>query len=66
MRIKATKDMFNAGKCFTKGETYEIINMHQTHTPKVNAGLIDKQVINDQGEKHLIGSWWRNFKLINK
>ena len=65
MKIIAKKDLYNAGKCFTSGVTYEVVNMHQTHKPLVNAGLIDKQVINDQGERHIIGSWWREFEIIN-
>ena len=65
MTIKCNKDLYNMGKCFTKGNTYEIIRTHHTHTPKVNAGLIDKTVINDLGENHCIGSWWRHFKIIN-
>lgn len=64
MIIRAKSDLYNGGKCFTKGGEYEIINMHQTHTPRVEAGLIDKYVINDLGEKHCIGCWWREFKII--
>ena len=57
--IKCKKDLFNAGKCFTKGKEYEVeknlIN---------SASLIDAQVINDLGQKHIIGMWWRSFKII--
>ena len=46
--IKATKDLYNQGKCFTKGKTYEIAGSLQN-----TAGLIDRRVINDQGEAHV-------------
>jgi len=58
MDIKAKKDMFNKGKCFTKGQIYSV-----SHTNNL-AGLIERTTTNDQGELHIIGSWWRNFKII--
>jgi hypothetical protein len=57
--IKATKDLYNTGKCFTKGKTYEVQG-----TVNMAASLMDKQTINDLGEPHLIGSFWRNFKIV--
>ena len=59
MKIKANKDLFNKGKCFTKGKIYDT-----TRQVKYNAGLMECQVINDLGEPHNIGSWWRHFKLL--
>ena len=59
MKIKANKDLFNAGKCFTKGKIYETAK-----NVKNNAGLMECRVINDLGENHIIGRWWRHFKLI--
>lgn len=57
--IKCTKDLFNVGKCFTKG------NIYSTNKILYNsASLIDAKVINDQNEPHIIGMWWRNFKII--
>lgn len=55
--IKAKKDLYNNGLCFSKGKIYPI-------DPSVStlAGLMERQVINDLGEKHNIGSWWRDFK----
>lgn len=58
--IKAKKDLYNSGKCFTKGKEYE------TYRPvKTEAGLMEMQVINDKGEPHIIGSWWREFKIVD-
>ncbi len=57
--IQAKKDLFNAGKCFTKGEEYEVNGQIKTE-----AGLMDAQTTNDMGEPHLIGGWWRNFKIV--
>lgn len=57
MKITPKKDLYNAGLCFTKGKIYEA---------NVNSlpALMDKQIINDMGENHLIGSWWREFKEV--
>lgn len=58
MKIQAKKDLYNGGKCFTKGKQYEV---KQVHT---EASLMDCQTTNDQGQPHLIGSWWREFKIV--
>lgn len=59
--IICTNDsLFNGGKCFTKGKTYEVNGIVKTA-----AGLMEKQTINDRGEPHTIGSWWRNFKIVS-
>ncbi len=58
--IEAKKDLYNMGKCFTKGETY-IVNANV----KTEAGLMEAQTTNDKNEPHIIGSWWREFKIIN-
>ena len=58
--ICISDSLFNGGKCFTKGKKY-IVNGHI----KSVAGLMEKEVINDMGEPHIIGSWWRNFKIVN-
>jgi hypothetical protein len=57
--IIAKKDLFNGGKCFTEGSVYTVPKQVLTE-----AGLMESTVINDQGQPHKIGSWWRNFKLI--
>lgn len=58
--IKAKKDLFNDGRCFTKGHIYKL------STPVSSlADLIDVIVDNDQGERHYIGNWWRDFTGIN-
>ena len=62
MNIKGKKDMFNGGRCFTKGKTYSLLHYREVSEPY---GLIDAHVINDMGERHLIGMWYRNFKIIN-
>lgn len=58
--IEAKKDLYNGGKCFTKGKQYTV-NGDVNITP----GLMEKQTINDQGEPHIIGSFWREFKIIS-
>jgi len=57
--IICTENLYNNGKCFTKGKEY-IVNK----LVKTEAGLMDTIVTNDQDEPHLIGSWWRNFKIV--
>jgi len=57
--IKAKKDLYNDGKCFSKGKEYEVDGMVKTE-----AGLMDKMTINDLGEDHIIGSYWREFKIV--
>lgn len=59
-QIEAKKDLFNKGKCFTKGKTY-IVNKDV----KNEAGLMDCTTTNDLYEQHCISSWWREFKIIN-
>lgn len=58
MTIIPNKDLINSGKCFTKGKHYEV------ETVRHLAGLMDKKIINDQGELHIIGGWWRYFEII--
>lgn len=57
--IKAKKNLYNQGKCFTKGRSYfvngSVIN---------EAGLMDKITTNDMGEAHKIGSFWRDFEIV--
>ena len=57
--VKAKKNLFNRGKCFTKGHIYVI-----DRTVKSQAGLMEARTYNDNNEPHIIGSWWRNFELI--
>lgn len=60
-KIKAKKDLYNAGRCFTKGNVYEL------RYPIYNLPeLMETIVINDLGEPHSIGSWWRSFSLVKK
>jgi hypothetical protein len=57
--IKANKDLYNHGKCFTEGKTYEV-----TGNVKCEAALMERCIINDMGEDHIIGSFWRDFSII--
>ncbi len=57
--IEAKKNLYNAGKCFTKGKQYEV-NGKINNTP----ALMEAHTINDQGEPHYIGSFWRDFKIV--
>ena len=57
--IKATKTLSNNGKCFTKGNYYTV-----TGSVTTAAGLMEKITTNDQGQPHIIGSWWRNFVIV--
>lgn len=59
--IKAKKDLFNGGQCFTKGNKYEV----QNKCINTEAGLMDCIVENDLGERHRIGGWWRDFKIVS-
>ena len=58
-QIKAKKDLYNNGKCFTKGKIYEVNKVN------TEAGLMERTATNDQDEPHLIGSWWRYFGIVN-
>ena len=59
--IKAKKNLYNHGLCFTKGKEYPV-----NGNIKTEAGLFESVAINDQGQKHIIGSWWRNFEIVGK
>jgi hypothetical protein len=59
--IKAKKNLYNKGKCFTKGKLYRI-----NKTVRVAASLMDAQTINDLGEHHIIGNWWRDFEIVGQ
>lgn len=58
-KIRAKKDLYNKGKCFTKGREYEV-----EKEIRIEPSLMECTTTNDQGEKHLIGSWWREFKIV--
>lgn len=64
VKIKAKKDLYNGGKCFSKGQVYELIHSSYEHPVTSQAGLMEKKAINDLGEMHIIGSWWRNFTIL--
>jgi len=58
-KIKAQKDLYNGGKCFTKNLVYTVRGSVNNES-----GLMDCQTVNDLNEPHIIGSWWRNFKIV--
>lgn len=58
--IEAKKDLHNMGLCFKKGHRYTVDKLIKTE-----AGLMDVMITNEQGQPHIIGGWWRNFKIIN-
>jgi len=58
-RITAKTNLYNRGKCFTKGKTY--IVEKKIDTP---AGLSSCQTVNDLGQPHIIGIWWRHFLIL--
>lgn len=58
-KIKCNKDLFNDGKCFTKGKIYET-----NISLKDNSSIINAVVVNDLGERHHIGMWYKHFNKI--
>ena len=44
---------------FTKGKSY-VVKAYVYN----EASLIDKMTTNDQGHAHIIGSFWRDFKIV--
>lgn len=57
--IEARKNLYNLGLCFKKGSQYTI-NKHIT----MEASLMEVVITNELGMPHIIGSWWRDFKII--
>lgn len=57
--IKPTKDLYNMGRCFTKGKYYYVSGGF-TNT----ASLMEVATINDQDQRHIIGGWWRDFEIV--
>ncbi len=58
-KIIAKKDLFNGGKCFTKGKIYQT-----GKTINTQSDLMGAATTNDLGEPHFIGNWWKNFKVL--
>ena len=56
--IVPKKDLFNGGKCFTKDKEYFVNKIILQES-----GLMEAKVTNDMGETHIIGSWWRDFRI---
>ena len=61
--IKAKKNLYNGGrKAFTKDKQYSLIG---GRTVKTEAGLMEAMTTNDDNEAHIIGSFWRDFKIVS-
>jgi hypothetical protein len=58
-KIKAKKNLYNIGKCFTKGRIYEVDSV-----VRIEPSLMELSTVNDQSQIHCIGSWWRNFEIV--
>lgn len=58
--IRAKVDLHNGGLCFKKGKEYKV---HKTLPNR--ASLTEVKVINELGEPHLIGGWWRQFEIVS-
>jgi hypothetical protein len=59
--IKCKKNLYNGGLCFTKGNEYttNIVCRNQSD-------LLDANAINDQGQRHGIGGWYKEFKIVEQ
>lgn len=60
-KIRAKEDLHNKGLCFKKDKIYYVDKTLSCH-----ASLMDAIVINELGEKHIIGSWWRDFEIVQE
>lgn len=60
-KIRAKKDLYNGGKCFTKNHEY-IATLNRPIN--MESSLLEAKAVNNMGQTHIIGSWWRNFELI--
>ena len=58
-KIRAKRNLYNKGKCFTKGRIYEVDSV-----VRIEPSLMECNVMNDQNQIHWIGSWWRNFEIV--
>lgn len=57
--LKAKRNMYNYGICFTAGNFYTI-----TETIGSEKELIGITIINDLGQLHKIGNWWSYFTIV--
>ena len=57
--ITPKEDLYNGGRCFTKGKNYTVDKIIKTE-----AGLMEARVLNDLDEFHYIGSFWRDFEIV--
>jgi hypothetical protein len=57
--VRAKKDLYNGGKCFTEGRSYYFEGQ-----VKSQADLMNKKLINDLSEPHTIGIWYKDFEIV--
>jgi len=62
IEIKAKKDLYNDGKCFTKDKVYKVESSRRITN---NYGLEELYTVNDQNERHRIGNWYREFEILD-
>jgi len=58
--IKAKKNLYNRGKCFTKEKEYSVDGLVKTESELAYA-----RTVNDQSQPHIIGSWWKDFVIVS-
>lgn len=64
IKIKAKKDLIhNDGTTsFIKGNVYAILE--NVDPINVNARLMNWHTTNEQGERHQIGNWYKDFSIV--
>ena len=66
LRIKCSKDLFMAHtneQSFTKGKIYETDGYTNYYNSDPKETMI---VIDDRGEKHRLGDWYKHFKTVKQ
>lgn len=60
-KIKCSKTLFSyiGEEDFTKGKEYERSSV--TYTNAINENT---EVLNNFGQKHRLGNWWKHFKSV--
>lgn len=60
--IRAKKNLFNNGQCFTRDKRYQITSISPINS---TYDLIHISTTNDLGQPHIIGVWHKDFEIIN-
>lgn len=58
-KLLCKQDLYNQGKCFSKGKIYET-NRYIDSQPQ----LMNVTLANDLGQPHQIGGWYKHFKIL--